>query len=635
MTLEHKRSLRLTKETFLAGLKLDKEAYQTYLKMEDKEEWVNNRLYLKNRQVIDWLEDNEINHKLNKLNKPDKPTFEIKAKGGVYNNELVLLPLGEGRYIYNFRGKICLTNVILKKEKGKEEEYSLLIEDNEYIFKDKSSNTLPYYVPGIEEIKSFLEGKFKVMQTEKLYDYCFKIYSTLFDIKDRNYLHILVLATFQSWLIDFLEVVFYIGLDAKYGSGKTTILEDLIICCKNGMLLEASKSGNARTISKFGLSVGCDEIDVLSKSQDNEIYSLFRKGYRRNNPFVRLKERSYDPEIFDIFSFKAYTYQSEVENALKSRGFNIPLQSSRDNTLPILNTHKATILKDIQDQFFFWYVTNSLDMVCQFAEFGLFRGFSYEDFEKDNNDIFLTRKRLYSLLTQHLSSASLEVLESLSGRNTELSYIALSIAKALNVDISQYLKPLLENKQAQERDTSDNEYLELLKESVIEAFNTNKESSDYFLKSGEFEGLFYYPYSMLKKEFRQECFNLKYRIFDEDSFKKWLKELGFNKGINITLQKVKISNNKINLCMIYDPDVLERLDITFKRKVEQKQLEIESYQDFARSKLDTETDRNVFVGLLVSSKGLSYQEAQDVVTKLLQDGEIMETKPGYLLRVEA
>ena len=52
-------------------------------------------------------------------------------------------------------------------------------------------------------------------------------------------------------------------------------------------------------------------------------------------------------------------------------------------------------------------------------------------------------------------------------------------------------------KQKQEQDTSQNDYLELLKELLVCAYNDQKDNSEYYLSAGDFEGSFFSFYPTL------------------------------------------------------------------------------------------------------------------------------------------
>jgi hypothetical protein len=73
------------------------------------------------------------------------------------------------------------------------------------------------------------------------------------------------------------------------------------------------------------LDEGCtaliDEIDELERDKRDLVYSALRRGYRPNNIHLRYDYKNKTYETINIFGPKAFSFQGDIEDALRSRTF--------------------------------------------------------------------------------------------------------------------------------------------------------------------------------------------------------------------------------------------------------------------------------------------------------------------------
>ena len=391
--------------------------------------------------------------KQRKLRKRD---YFIHGAGGVYDH-LVIEPLGDYRYIYNYNGKKGISQVSFNP---KTKESTIDVEGDTFYFTSEPLKDVLFKVPSEESITAYLNGNYKVKTSKELYTAIVNYLKILYDVPSAFYYHIIAIGELQSWIIHLLNVVFYLSFSARFGAGKTAFLEGLGTISHHGFLAgNITSSSLARMTNKYKLSLFGDELDVKAKGKDNETYLVFRQGYKRGNPYIRSKEtnQGYTEEIIDVFSFKGYSVHSKSEDALATRGIDVPLMISTDKTLPILNMFKEQLGFPLFEDLFFWYLSETFPLFEVFSNWKRKRKRGPTEGKNDfvssvspfprfyalnSKEIKKIRENLFSEYTKIFSKEEIKTLKKFLGRNEELLFVALSVCKIFKIDKYVYVKKI-------------------------------------------------------------------------------------------------------------------------------------------------------------------------------------------------
>lgn len=516
----------------------------------------------------------------------------IKGAGGVYNN-LVIEPLGNLRYLYNYRGKRGIATASYIKDT---DQYTLGIKDKTFFFENKPLKKVLFEIPSDHSIQKYIKGKYKTKSSLILFNRVVKHLEILYDVAPEFY-PLITVGCFQSWLRSKLPAVFYLGFTAKHGGAKTVFLEGLAIVSRHGLLAgNITSAGVGRLTEKYELTLFADEIDARTKGKDNELYEVFRIGYRRNNPYIRLKDskNDFDEDVCDPFGFKAFSVHSEIEKALKSRSIEIPLRTSQNTKLPILNLYKEQIGKPLFEDLFFWYMENIKNLVStvSIACFDVFsskevdgnRGNRSSDtsvapvsivsngFCLNKDDIEKIRQKLFNEITKDFTENELNILLKFFGRNAELLYIAITVCKALNINIATELEKTFTYKSENENAQSDHYLIGLLRDllnSIYKSFSGEKTPELTFIedlevhqiKEGEFRNCIYCGKTAVYEKFRIMLKDKDIRPVGPGTFAEYLLELSFNDNINIKKERFGDDGRQLLKALIFDNVVIQQLGI--------------------------------------------------------------------------
>ena len=508
----------------------------------------------------------------------------IHGAGGLYD-DLVIEPLGNYCYLYNYKDK---KGKVFANFDPDTKVASLDINGENFYFKSKPLKDCLFRTPSDNSIEKYLNGSYPIKTKTELYNSLVNFYKIFYEVPGEFYYHIIAIGTLQSWLIEVLSTVFYLCFSAQFGAGKTAFLEGGSIVSHHGFLAgNISSASVARATAEQKLSLWADELDVKSNSKDNETFLTFRQGYKRNNPYVRQKETrtGYVNEIFDTFSSKSYSVHSKSEDALGSRGIEIPLRISDDKTLPVLNMYKEQLGFPLFEDLFFWYMENATMLITStMATRATEKNTRATDFllslpslpsfprflapETGVCNIKKVRDQLFKEYTKSFSEKEIETLKVFFGRNEELIYIALLVCKIFEIDQLANLEHTFKQKVQNEGD--DNIFVNLLKEYLKEIFQDNRVDKDMFLSTGDFEGCFYYEKSKAYRGFRKKLKDEDFFPIDSGKFEEYLMVLKFNKGVNVKKEKIKLPQDKTTtrLCLIFDDDVMSYLELEKPKSLE-------------------------------------------------------------------
>ncbi|MCX6821801.1 MAG: bifunctional DNA primase/polymerase [Candidatus Aenigmarchaeota archaeon] len=509
------------------------------------------------KKAIDKVNTNGV-----KQSEHDVQSEHIKS-GGYVSAEIVIEPIGSRRYIYNTIKKRGSTQSEHDKEKG----WYLEIEGKTYVFVNPPLLKPLFRVLKEEDIEAWINKKYKVKTGQEIFNSIMQYFKTIYDLEDKYY-PILALGKLQSWLTPILNTVFYIGLEAKRGAGKTSILEGSDIVSRHGFLVGNVTEAIARDIDAQQLSVFADEIDNRTKGKDNPLYQCFRQGYRRNNPYLRHREKTFEPERYDGFGYKEFSVHADIEKALKDRSIMIPTKVTLDKRLPILNIFKEQIGYSVFKDLFFWYLDNISNSFTLYHSFTLFSCFMNDN----SKTIEEKRQLLYEEITKSFSIEEIGLLSQFVGRNIEILFIALTICKAFNLDLKANLKEIIEEKQSYD-DIPDAYLIDLLKEALVVIHADNKDNQDFRIQKGDFIGCFFYPKTKTFEAYRDKLSGKGITRFSSYTFTEYLRELNFEDKVNVKMERIGFDERTKAKCLIFDDSILKTLGI--EDKPEQKTLEDE------------------------------------------------------------
>jgi hypothetical protein len=257
----------------------------------------------------------------------------------------------------------------------------------------------------------------------------------------------------------------------------------------------------------------------------------------------------------DPFGFKEFSLHSDIEIALKHRSIMIPTKVSLDKRLPVLNLYKKELGYSIFRDLFFWYMDNMSKLFTLLSSFSLFFDFGRE------GDLTINQKRqsIYDKITKNFSESEINLLSQFIGRNVEILFIALSVCKAFDIDLSENLKEIIEEKQSYD-DIPDAYLIDLLKETLVVVYLENKDNPSYRIRKGDFIGNFYYPKTEVFETFRKKLFDKGITRFSSSTFTEYLRELNFEDKVNVKMERVD-SSSSMKKCLIYENSVLKLLEI--------------------------------------------------------------------------
>lgn len=488
-------------------------------------------------------------------NKPFK--IRIHQAGGIFET-LVIEPLGYGQYIYICDKKKGIAQVEFEEEGKKKIPYLKIGDGKVYFQQNKAFMSKPAFaVPSKDACERWVYelGDYESKKPSDLYEEIKNYLRLLFDIEGELSYSILALGVFQSWLARFLNTVFYHGFDAKPGSGKTSCLEGLALLCRHGCLVgDTSVAMIGRIVDEQQLSLFVDEID-----EHPDLFPILRQGYRKGTPYSRLHPKTYRLESFDVYGYKAFSFASQVEKALKGRTVVDTLRPSTDQRLPILNSFKQELGRPLFEDLFFWYMDNASDFVVRVVSVVCVSVVA----RTPSQDISQQREDLYNKILDELGFTikEEEALCSLFGRNLELAFNSLVVARELDLPIQSEIKESFLQRQQQEEVFVDNHYLEILQEYLIEQYEERKDAERGFaqLTTGKFAGCWYVKRALLLDGFNNLLLSKSLKTVSLGKFREYLKEFDWVASDNVCRQRDPLRPSNQPECVVFDKRALNKL----------------------------------------------------------------------------
>lgn len=483
---------------------------------------------------------------------PTLPTTRYYIKSWGYFNKkhkILIEQVNPSLFFIKIKDKQALCPVEEIKDFSKEKPEVLgrgfIYQDILFLFNNSNvyDGRMFYNIPEKYKFEQFLKGDLKILSYEVLNEKLSLALKTMFDFSDDTDITTSSLAIGQSWLKPWLNEFFFYGIDATKGGGKTTLGEIVYFLMRHGFVGgNISMAAIPRLIEELDLNIFIDEIDQQLKDED--IPSILRKGQRRGNPYVRCEGRNHRPVAYDVSGIHGYSYRSEIEDAFMDRSLRIHTTKSMDSRLPIINSYKKEILKSLADELFFWYLENIFVVGCSKES-----GVGSISLDKE----FLKRDSIFSLITKNLSESELNILKSVFGRDSELTFLCFNVSRHLGLDFIEEIQKVI-HKKKEDSQTSDNFYFETLKEFILSKLKTLKLK---ILKDGNNIGVPFYPKSLLYQEFIKYLRELQVLSIGTKKFNSLLRDLGFMEGINIRSQRYF---SYPSACLIFTEDLMLKLD---------------------------------------------------------------------------
>lgn len=477
------------------------------------------------------------------------------------DNNIIIEKIKSGVFFYkqgNISNQGCgIVNVQSVKVGKYSWEYYILVPVKngviKYIF-DKYPKKPLYFVPEQKILEEYIKGNRKALSHKKLLEMLQNVLKTMFEFMDESDVFLASLFILQSYLDKKLNAIFLASIDAKFGAGKTTILELICKSMLHGFSAgDISKASIPRLIDQEAIRIGIDELDQIPEQQREEMEQMLRRGQRRDNPYIRFNKNTGDSEVFDTFGQAIYTLRTNTEDALASRSISIHTKVCNDKRLSILNLYKDTILEPLCNELWLWYLDN----------IGKFGGRSYQVvevgglFNKDHLEIDSLRGDLYIKLTNFLSKKELSIFETLAGRNIEIAYLMLQIGNLLGEDFVEHIKKHLVQKQ-EDQDIPDGFYIEKFEEVLRKKVIELERNQEWILRKGDFIGNFYYPKNTFFVEFNKILKECEVKTIGTTRFNGILKDFGFVEGYNMKNQKHWL--DKVSLkCLVFESGILKNI----------------------------------------------------------------------------
>lgn len=470
-------------------------------------------------------------------------------------------------YIYNLNGKRGLVDVQTAINEQLKPIYRFIeIEDKKFILPKVTFEAKQFYnIPSLELCRSYLKGEYKPRSYLEISKDVKKSLKELFDFNDEVDIEMTNLCIGQSWIKPRLNQFFFYMIDSSLGGGKTTLGEIVFFLCRHGFMGgNISSASIPRLTNELDLNIFIDEID--QNLRDDDVLAILRKGQRRGNPYVRCEGRDNRPTAYDVAGSHGGSFRSELEDAFMNRSLRVHTKRTKDYMLPVVNTYKKEILKPLVDELFLWHLDN-LVVGCSDNE----NPSCYKENEGDSDDkshscsnvagrngVFIakSRKQLFLEFTKHFTKEENEFLEKVFGRDSELTYLCLEVARILKLNILDHLKVIMSNR-ARDEASSEGFYLEAIKQLIF--LNMAKIVSKT-LKDGNNVGYPFYPKNRLYQDFMAYLKELNVQTIGTKRYSSLLRDLGFVEGETIMSQRYEAYPSP---CLIFNKKICDNLDIPF------------------------------------------------------------------------
>ena len=163
---------------------------------------------------------------------------------------------------------------------------------------------------------------FKTLK-QQLQKYIIFPHTELYDIVPLWIMHTYIYCIFRY--------VPYIWLNAEAGSGKSNVMDLVMVISFNG---DTNVGGTPaivyRTIDNNGSTLFLDEFENMTGEEKGLILAILKAGFKNGAEVKRCSSDNYKPESFSAFSPKMFAGITDIDNVLLSRCIKINMKMAKD-----------------------------------------------------------------------------------------------------------------------------------------------------------------------------------------------------------------------------------------------------------------------------------------------------------------
>jgi len=556
----------------------------------------------------------------------------LHSAGGLTENFLYE-PLGTREYVYatkdGKKGIVPLQVEYEDPEKKKNPSWKIQIEGKSYYFSKKPPKEWLFNIPDRDIIQKWVDGKKQSLTTKELWNLNSIYLRTFLDFPHEYEFSATLLFIQQTWLVELLPVVFYLGIRGEFGGGKSVTGEGVTNVCRHGYLTgNLSPPFVARAIQNQRITLMVDELDSLAGTKDSDLNSIFRQGYRRGLKYSRVNPDSLESESYHIFGPKLFTVHSDIEEALQTRTIPLHVRETDKPEYPIVNLDKTAFGELVYTENFLWY----LDKILAFRdnELHTINGLATTQLDiLDTLDLKISesnvnaraaeiRAILFEKKKRLISESQVNQVSQVAGRNTELMFLCFTLSNIIKISCDDDIKKTFEQKLIEEGERSEIGFIGILRDVLCSLWEKYYNQPDYTtednltkISNKEIYNTFN---SKLKKEFDAGISPAK--------FKAYMLEFGFTDSLNRKKLEVPIPGDeekKSRLCNIFTARVLRKLGLEPQKKTELEQLE-----EVKKWILENQKDGVIVASALNGKIKECGFDPQKIVLKLKEEGLLFE-----------
>jgi len=505
----------------------------------------------------------------------------LHPAGGLATN-FVYEPLGTREYVYRTKdGKKGIFSLQIEyedPEKKKNPSWKIQIEGKPYYFSKKPPKEWLFNTPDREIIQKWVDGKKQSLTTEEMWNLNNIYFRTFLDFPHQYEFSATLLFIQQTWLVELLPVVFYLGIKGEFGGGKTVTGEAITNVSRHGYLTgNLSPPFVARAIQDQKITLMVDELDSLAGTKDSDLNSIFRQGYRRGSRYSRVNPDTLEPESKEIFGPKLFTVHANIEEALQTRTIPLHVRETEKPEYPIVNLDKTAFGKLVYAENFLWYLDNILAL--RDNELHTINGLAINTLDiLDTLDTKISdynvdvraseiRATLFEKKKSLISEGQVSQVSQVVGRNTELMFVCFTLSNILKISCDDDIKKTFEQKLIEEGERSELGYLGLLRDVLNELWISKQNEPDYMTDEGFVKISNKEIYNRFNEKLKKEYDS----GVSPPKFKEYLLEFGFTDALNRKKLEVPILGDpekKSRLCNIFTPRVLRKIGVEPQEKTD-------------------------------------------------------------------
>ena len=585
------------------------------------------------------LEKIEADERVKKL----RQAPHILHPAGGLTEKFVYEPVSATEYVYKtkngLKGIINLKVEFEDSENVKGPHWFLEVDGERCYFAKKPPKEWIFNMPNRELVEKWVKGEKQSNTTEEFWRLNNVYLRTFLDFPHEYEFSVTLLSIQQSWLVEILLVVFYVGVKGEFGGGKTVTGEAITFVCRHGYLTgNLSAPFVARAIQDQKITLMVDELDSVAGTKDSDLNSIFRQGYRRGLKYSRVNPETLDTESYEIFGPKLFTVHAEIEEALQTRTIPIHVRETDKPEYPIVNLDKAAFARAVYSENFLWYMDNILSFrdnemhflrsLADSVDMVDMVDLKISDFN-DKDYSLKTRETLFSKKKSFVTEGQLSQLCQLAGRNIELMYQCFVLSNVIKVECNDDIVKTFQQKIVEEGERTELGYVGILKEVLTNTWNEKRGNLEYTTEDGlvkiSNKELYDKYNDKLKKEHGQGV--------SPTTFKEFMLEFGFTDALNRIKLKVPIPEDaepKSRLCNIFTDRVIRKLGLA------ESQLKPSLQENLSKIKQWTTKNKGLeslvdLSKLIEYIKTLTQEEPTRIIDILKQEGQLFAVnKPGKL-----